>query len=88
VGISIDSWFAHEVYAEMLDLPEHFDLLSDFPEHPAGSICGSWNPSIHMDDRLTVVVNPHGRIVYKTFNDQDRKRDPREALDAIGYSPR
>ena len=83
IGISVDSWFAHKVFAEQLNLPAHFHLLSDFPNHAAGKSYGCWNADVGADDRLTVVVDPEGEVVYQTFNSENLVRDPKEALAAI-----
>lgn len=79
----MDSRWAHRAFGERLGLTGVFQLLSDFPNHQAGELYGAWNPEMKMDDRMTVVVDPQGKIVYKTFNKQNQERDPTEALAAI-----
>ena len=83
LGISVDSRWAHRAFAEKLDLPGHFHLLSDFPDHKVGELYGNWNPETGTDDRMTLVVDPDGTVVYQSFNRENLARDPKEALAAI-----
>ena len=83
IGISVDSRWAHKAFAEQLSLPAHFHLLSDFPDHKVGELYGNWNAETGTDDRMTVVVDPEGEVIYQTFNRENLARDPREALAAI-----
>ncbi len=83
IGISVDSRWAHKAFAEQLKLAAHFHLLSDFPDHKAGELYGNWNAETGTDDRMTVVVDPEGGVIYQTYNRENLARDPKEALAAI-----
>ena len=83
IGISVDSRWAHRAYAESLKLPAHYKLLSDFPNHQGGEAYGAWDANLKLDDRVTVVVDPEGKIAYVGGNKDNKERDPNEALAAI-----
>lgn len=84
LGISIDSFFAVGAFAEAIGLDESITLLSDFPDHAAGEAYGAYNSDTGFNERLTVVVDEDGRIVYKVHNPAPDRRNEEEALAALG----
>ncbi len=84
LGISIDSFFAVKAFSEAIDLDDSITLLSDFPNHSAGESYGAYNSDTGFNERLTVVVDEEGRIVYKVHNPAPDRRDEEEALAALG----
>ena len=84
LAISIDSFFAVGAFAEAIGLDESITLLSDFPTHEAGEAYGAYNSETGFNERLTVVVDEDGRILYKIHNAAPDRRDEEEALAALG----
>ena len=84
LGISVDSFFAVGAFAEAIGLDESITLLSDFPDREAGKTYGAYNSDTGFNERLTVVVDESGRIVYKVHNAAPDRRNEEEALAALG----
>jgi peroxiredoxin len=84
LGISVDSFFAVGAFAEAIDLDDSITLLSDFPDHAAGKAYGAYNSDTGFNERVTVVVDEDGRIVYQTHNPAPERRNEEEALAALG----
>ncbi|MDP6348989.1 MAG: redoxin domain-containing protein [Chloroflexota bacterium] len=80
LGISIDSRFTAGVFAETLDLPAEMTLLSDFPDAAAGKAYGAFNADANANERLTVVVDEEGTIIYRVHHAIPDVRDEEEAL--------
>ena len=80
LGISIDSRFTAGVFADTLDLPAEMTLLSDFPDAAAGKAYGAFNADASAHERLTVVVDEEGTIIYKVHNAIPEVRAEDEAL--------
>ena len=84
LGISIDSFFTVNAFAEAIDLDDSITLLSDFPDHSAGESYGAYNSETGFNERLTVVVDEGGKIIYKVHNPAPDRRNEEEALAALG----
>ncbi len=83
LGISVDSHFAVGAFSDALGLDESITLLSDFHAHSAGQAYGAYNAELGIHERLTVVVDEDGRIIYKVHNAPLERRDESEALAAL-----
>lgn len=79
-GISRDSRHAHKAWKEATGIKH--DLLADMKGEVA-RVYGSWNEDLGFSERLTVVIDPNGTIVYTVHNPIGTARDHREALDAV-----
>jgi peroxiredoxin len=80
LGISIDSRFTAGVFGKTLDLPAEMTLLSDFPDAAAGKAYGAFDADASAHERLTVVVDEEGTIIYKVHNGIPDARDEEESL--------
>ena len=83
LGISVDSHFSVGAFAESMMLDDSITLLSDFHAHSAGQAYGAYNDDLGLNERLTVVVDESGKIVYKVHNPALERRDEDEALAAL-----
>ncbi|GEM_PF-2148311 len=81
LGISQDSRHTHKAYREANGIKH--DLLADMKGEVAKRY-GSWNEDMAFSERLTVVIDPAGTIVYTVHNPAGNARDHNEALDALG----
>jgi mycoredoxin-dependent peroxiredoxin len=79
-GISRDSRHTHKAYKEANGIKH--DLLADMKGDVA-KLYGSWNEEQAFSERLTVVIDPDGTIVYVVHNAAGNARDHHEALDAL-----
>jgi peroxiredoxin len=79
-GISRDSRHAHKAYKEATGIKH--DLLADMKGDVA-KLYGSWNEEMGFSERLTVVIDPDGTIIYTVHNPSGIARDHREAVDAL-----
>lgn len=82
-GISVDSRHAQRAFAERLGLRAELKLLSDFPHKAAINTYGAFDAETGAARRVSVVIDPHGRIAYLINNPRTERRDHREALAAI-----
>jgi peroxiredoxin len=80
LGISRDSRHTHKAWKEAQGIKH--DLLADMKGDVAERY-GSWNEELAFSERLTVVVDPNGTIIYTIHNPTGSPRDHREALDAL-----
>ncbi len=63
LGISVDSHWAHHVFAKQLGIT--YPLLADF--HPKGAVAekfGVYNPEKGMTKRATVIVDKSGKVAF------------------------
>ncbi len=79
-GISRDSRFTHKAYKQAQGLKH--DLLADMKGDVA-KLYGSWNEASAFSERLTVVIDPDGKIVYTVHNPSGNARDHHEAVNAL-----
>jgi peroxiredoxin len=79
-GISRDSRYAHAAWRRELGLKQ--TLLADVKGDVA-RLYDCWNEDLGRAERLTVVVDPEGRVVYERQNPASTPRDFREALEAV-----
>ena len=64
LGISVDSVYSHQAFAEQLGGLD-YPLLADF--HPKGEVAqayGFWREDKGYSRRAIVVINPHGLVRY------------------------
>ncbi len=80
LGISRDSRHTHKAFKEANHLTH--DLLADMKGDVA-RMYGSWNEELAFSERLTVVIDPEGRIVYLVHNPAGDARDHHEAVAAL-----
>jgi len=80
LGISRDSRFTHKAYKEANGIKH--DLLADMKGDVAKQY-GSWNDDLAFSERLTVVIDPDGKIVYVVHNTAGNARDHHEAVNAL-----
>jgi peroxiredoxin len=80
-GISRDSTWTHKAFKEKENLP--YSLLADMKGDVA-KLYGAWNEAIGIADRLTVVVDKHGKVTYVEHNSPAQIRDQKKALAALG----
>lgn len=81
-GISRDSIFAHQAFKEANQLP--YDLLADMKGEVA-KLYGTWNEAAGVAERLTVVIDAEGKIVYTTKSAAiPEARDHSAVLEHIG----
>ncbi len=84
-GISRDSVYTHKAFKEANNYP--YDLLADMKGDVA-KLYHCWNEAAGIADRLTVVVDADGKIVYLVHNGPGNARNHTDALDAIrGLQP-
>jgi peroxiredoxin len=77
-GISGDSWFVHKAFKEQQNLPH--SLLADMKGEVA-RLYGTWNEAVGVANRLTVVLDRDGKVVYTTSTDSlPETRDHSEVL--------
>jgi peroxiredoxin len=62
-GISRDSIFAHQAFKAANELP--YDLLADMKGEVA-TLYSTWNADVSAAERLTVVIDAEGKVVYTT----------------------
>jgi peroxiredoxin len=62
LGVSVDSWYANQAFAEKLGVG--FPLLSDFA-HEASRAYGVYMPERRHSGRALFVVDREGRLAYK-----------------------
>jgi peroxiredoxin len=82
LGISSDSWFVHRAFKDS----QHLDhsLLADMKGEVA-RLYGTWNEDVGVANRLTVVIDPEGKVVYTTKTDSlPETRDHSEVLSHLG----
>ena len=77
LGISVDSHFSNEAFAERLRLS--FPLLSDF-RHVASKAYGVFDENALYSGRAVFVVDKQGRIAYKDVSADVRQVPSNEAL--------
>ncbi len=63
LGISRDSIFAHQAFKAQNELP--YNLLADMKGEVA-TLYGTWNADVSVAERLTVVIDGDGKVVYTT----------------------
>jgi peroxiredoxin (alkyl hydroperoxide reductase subunit C) len=80
LGISRDSRYTHKAWIEARGI--RHDLLADMKGEVA-KLYGCWNEELAYSERLTVVIDPNGTIVYTIHNPAGNPRDHHEALDAL-----
>jgi mycoredoxin-dependent peroxiredoxin len=80
LGISRDSRHTHKAWIEAQGLKH--DLLADMKGEVA-KLYGSWNEDLAFSERLTVVIDPNGTIIYTIHNPTGSPRDHHEALEAL-----
>ena len=80
LGISRDSRHTHKAFREANGIKH--DLLADMKGDVAKQY-GSWNEEMAFSERLTVVIDPNGTIVYTVHNPAGNARDHHEALNAL-----
>lgn len=82
LGISRDSHFVHKAFKEAQNL-DH-DLLADMKGEVA-RLYGTWNEDVSVANRLTVVIDAEGKVVYTTKSDSlPETRDHSEVLAHLG----
>ena len=82
LGISRDSIFTHQVFKETNQLP--YDLLADMKGEVA-TLYGNWNADAAIAERLTVVIDAEGNVVYTTKSGGiPEARDHSDVLQHIG----
>jgi peroxiredoxin len=82
VAISVDSIYAHKIFAQRDDL--EFPLLADFWPHGAvAAAYGVFNPATGAANRGTFLVDADGVIRFSEANEIGVGRDPQAWLDAI-----
>lgn len=80
--ISIDSGFAHKIFAQRDNL--NFPLLADFWPHGAvAQAYGVFNSDAGVANRGTFLVDRDGIIRFSEVNEIGQGRDPQAWLDAI-----
>lgn len=79
-GISRDSRYTHKAYKEANGIKH--DLLADMKGEVA-KMYGSWNEEMAFSERLTVVIDGDGDIVYVVHNAAGNARDHHEAVNAL-----
>jgi peroxiredoxin len=80
--ISIDSGFAHKIFAQRDNL--NFPLLADFWPHGAvAQAYGVFNPDAGVANRGTFLVDVNGIIRFSEVNEIGQGRDPQAWLAAI-----
>ena len=84
IGISVDSRHAQRAFAERLGLKDGLTLLSDFPHKRAAIAFGALDENVGAARRMTIVINPEGRIAYLVNNPTTDAREHGDALNAIG----
>lgn len=86
LAISVDSPFAHKVWAEQQGY--QFPLLSDFwPHGEVARTYGVFNDTLGCALRGTFIIDRDGEVIYAVVNGLPDARDAgayREALDRIG----
>lgn len=63
LGISRDSIFAHQAFKAQNELP--YNLLADM-EGEVATLYGTWNADVSVAERLTVVIDGDGKVIYTT----------------------
>lgn len=81
LGISRDSPFTHKAFKEKEGLT--YSLLSDM-KGVVATLYGCWNEAIGTAERLTVVIDAEGKIMYVEHNGPAQIRDQKKALAALG----
>ena len=79
-GISRDSRFAHAAFKKQENFP--FSLLADTKGEIARTY-GAWNEDLAAAERMTVVIDEQGKIIYLIHNGIPDARDHSGVLDAI-----
>lgn len=79
-GISRDSVFTHKAFKEANKLD--YSLLADMKGDVAKQY-GTWNEDRAIAERMTVVVDPTGKITYVVHNAPANARDHKEAIAAL-----
>lgn len=79
-GISRDSIFTHKAFKEANKLD--YSLLADMKGDVAKQY-GTWNEERAIAERMTVVVDPEGKITYVVHNTPANARDHKEAIAAL-----
>lgn len=79
-GISRDSVYTHKAFKDANHM-QH-DLLADMKGDVAKQY-HCWNDDLGFAERLTVVIDPDGKIAYLVHNGPGNARNHHEALDAI-----
>lgn len=80
LGLSVDSKYCHEAWAESFD-GIAFPLLSDF--HPKGAVSreyGLWLDGPGISDRATVLIGKDGVVLWSESVGPGGERDPGELL--------
>ncbi len=80
-GISRDSVWTHKAFKEKEHLP--YSLLADM-KGAVAQIYGCWIEAIGIAERLTVVIDAEGKIMYVEHNGPAQLRDQKKALAALG----
>ncbi len=62
-------------------------LLSDFPDGTAGKAYGAFTSDASAHERITVVVDEEGKIIYKVHNAIPDVREEDEALALLEPQP-
>jgi peroxiredoxin len=79
-GISRDSRHAHAAFKKQENFP--FSLLADTKGEIA-KLYGAWNEAFAAAERMTLVINENGQIVFKIHNGIPDARDHSGVLAAI-----
>lgn len=79
-GISRDSVFTHKAFKDANHLD--YDLLADMKGDVAKRY-GCWNEERAIAERMTVVIDKDGKIVYTVHNAPGNARDHHEAIDSL-----
>jgi mycoredoxin-dependent peroxiredoxin len=80
VGISRDSLWTHKAFKAQEGLKNR--LLADMKGQVA-QLYGCWNEAAGIAERLTVVIDPAGKITYVEHNSPAEIRDQKKALAAL-----